>query len=204
MTTASTFWTWHTRCALLLAAAIAGCSSDPSASNSDLAASNGDLAANNTACSVNIQTWPNEGQSHVAEGTPLTYATNPPSSGTHYGVWGRWGVHSQPLDRGYYVHNLEHGGVVLLYRCGEGCAEVKAALEAVLAARAADPACSEAVRTRLILTADPLLDVPVAATAWQNTYRAQCVDTPSLNAFIDAHYGRGPESTCAQGYVPPG
>lgn len=153
-------------------------------------------------CPVETQAWPSEGQQHAAEGTPLTFGSNPPSSGTHYPVWGRWGQHAEVLERGYYVHNLEHGGIVLLYRCDGPCADVVAGLKAVMEARATDPACDPAVRTRILITQDPLLDVPVAATAWGNTYRAQCVDAPSLTAFINAHYDQAPESLCAQGYVP--
>lgn len=153
-------------------------------------------------CPVETQAWPSEGQQHAAEGTALTFGSNPPSSGTHFPVWGRWGQHAEVLERGYYVHNLEHGGVVLLYRCDGACADTVAALKAVMAGIAQDPACDAAVRTRIVLTEDPLLDVPVAAAAWGHTYRAQCVDAPSLTAFANQHYDQAPESLCAQGYVP--
>ncbi len=153
-------------------------------------------------CAVQIQSWPEEGQQHVAEGTPLQFGSNPPSSGNHYPIWGRWGVHEKPLERGYYVHNLEHGGIVLLYRCADSCSDVVAELQSVLHSRPADPACAPEVSSRIVLTADPLLDVPVAAAAWGHTYRGQCLDRPLLNDFIEAHYDKAPESTCVQGFVP--
>lgn len=153
-------------------------------------------------CPVETREVEYEGAEHVPTGTPLTYRTNPPASGQHYPVWGRYGVHTQPLPRGHYVHNLEHGGVALLYRCDGDCSQTEAALRGLLEGWDPDPACQAPVRSRLVLTADPLLDVPVAAAAWRNIYRAQCVDLPSLRAFIRAHYDRAPESLCADGAVP--
>ena len=65
-----------------------------------------------------IESHPDEGQSHVDEGTTVTYDTSPPTSGPHYPV---------PADPGFYpddsgieperlVHNLEHGQIVIWYR----------------------------------------------------------------------------------------
>ncbi|MFO0574969.1 MAG: DUF3105 domain-containing protein [Polyangia bacterium] len=153
-------------------------------------------------CPTETRATADEGALHVSTGTAVSYGTNPPASGPHYPVWGRWGEHTQPLPRGNYVHNLEHGGVVLLYRCDAGCPDTVAALRGLLESWPQDPACQAPVRSRLVLTPDPLLDVPVAAAAWQNIYRADCVDLPSLRAFITAHYDRAPESLCADGSVP--
>lgn len=145
-----------------------------------------------------------EGEFHAPVGTTLTFGTNPPNSGTHYPLWGRWGKHDQVLDRGYYVHNLEHGGVALLYKCdtADGCPAIVSQLEEVMNSRPIDDLCFGTVKNRMFLTADPLLDVPVAAAAWRNIYRAPCVDAPSLKAFVKAHYGKGPEATCSDGSVP--
>ncbi len=153
------------------------------------------------ACGATVQMVPFEGAQHVPSDMPVTYGSNPPASGMHYPFWGRWGEHVDPLPRGNYVHNLEHGGVVLLYRCTAPCPDVVAGLRAVMAARPQDPACSPAIRSRIVLTPDPLLTVPVAASAWNYVYRADCVDAPSLHAFIDQHYDQASESLCNDGSV---
>lgn len=153
------------------------------------------------ACGATVQMVPFEGAQHVPSDMPVTYGSNPPASGMHYPFWGRWGEHVDPLPRGNYVHNLEHGGVVLLYRCTAPCPDVVASLRAVMAARPQDPACSSAIRSRIVLTPDPLLTVPVAASAWNFVYRADCVDAPSLHAFIDQHYDQASESLCNDGSV---
>jgi hypothetical protein len=52
---------------------------------------------------------------------------------------------------------------------------------------------------RIILAPRPALDVPVAAAAWGFTYKAECVDAPSLAQFITDHYAKTAENFCAAG-----
>jgi hypothetical protein len=144
---------------------------------------------------------------HIPEGEPIGWPTNPPSGGAHYPKWVKWAQTYDPgVDRGYWVHNTEHGGVVLLYNCpgAGGCPDVVAGLEALVDALPADPKCSVDVRTRTLISADPLLPagVQVAASAWGAYYTAECLDAESLRAFVVAHYAMGPEDTCSQGSVP--
>jgi hypothetical protein len=63
----------------------------------------------------------NEGRRHVAETTTPTYQQVPPASGDHYPRWARYGVHTDAVQPGYWVHNLEHGAIVLLYQCDKDC-----------------------------------------------------------------------------------
>src|SRR4051812_24518051 len=65
---------------------------------------------------------------HVPEGSPITWTSNPPTSGSHYPIWAEFDEHYDTLDRGYWVHDLEHGAVVFAYRCDAGCPELAAAL----------------------------------------------------------------------------
>lgn len=153
-------------------------------------------------CPVHVQNVAYEGAQHVPVGTALTFASNPPASGSHYPYWGRWAEHTAPLPRGNYVHNLEHGGIVLLYKCDGACPEIVSTLRSVMESQPQDPSCTAPIRSRIVLTPDPDLDVPVAAAAWTYTYRADCANAPSLEAFIRAHYDQASESLCAEGSVP--
>jgi hypothetical protein len=107
------------------------------------------------------------------------------------------------VPRGYYVHDLEHGAIVFTYNCGAaGCPDIVAALHQAADSLPDDPLCTsagEGIRVRMVITPDPLLDVVVAAAAWGWTYKAACVDLPSLEAFAAAHYGQGPEDFCTNG-----
>lgn len=162
-------------------------------------------AANSGTCTGTAAQQPITAATHHPVGTELTWSTNPPSSGPHYVLWARWGVHQQPVPRGYWVHNLEHGGVAVLYRCGADCATVRAQLESLVRSLPGEPMCLPVGRDlprRVLLTEDPELDVPVAAAAWGYTYRAGCVDPASLRAFVLDRTGHAPEDTCAEGSYP--
>ncbi len=141
---------------------------------------------------------------HVEADASIAWSTNPPSSGTHFGLWVRWGVHTEVVPRGNYVHNEEHGGVVVLYRCiAPDCAPTRTALEAFVNGLPPEPECmGMGSSRRIVLTEDPLIDTPIAAAAWGFTYHADCFDEPSLRAFVLARTGLAPENTCAQGVGP--
>jgi Protein of unknown function (DUF3105) len=129
--------------------------------------------------------------------TPLEYATNPPSGGDHWALWADYAKYTAPVPREMYVHNLEHGGVVLSYRCKDACPAVVAAIESVFDA-AVDPFCfTQTPRARVVITPDPDLPAPIAASAWGATYVATCIDTPSLLAFVNRSIDHGTERICA-------
>lgn len=155
-------------------------------------------------CLVEIDEPPLLPALHVPIGTDITWDSNPPSSGSHYPIWAAYQAYTSPVPRGYYVHDEEHGGIILLYACPDdgGCPDVAAALQAVSDAIPDNPLCAAAgqgVRVRTVITPNPLIDVPVAAAAWGWVYKAQCIDLPTLTAFALQHYAQGPEVLCADG-----
>ena len=160
--------------------------------------------ATDAGCTAVVQNWVNEGEWHVDESTAVTYCTKPPSSGNHYPFWAAYATYDKPVKYGYLVHALEHGAVVVFYQCASGaCKTVQSKLQKVIDARPVDPLCTPPVARRIILVPDPALDVAIAASAWQWTYRAPCLDETSLAAFIDAHYAKSSEDTCFDGITPP-
>ena len=48
-------------------------------------------------------------------GTSPLWNTNPPTSGPHYEIPAVWGAYTEPLNMAQLVHNLEHGGIYILY-----------------------------------------------------------------------------------------
>ena len=137
---------------------------------------------------------------HHDECTPIHYPSHPATVGPHYPVWAAWRSYRGPIPAPYLVHNLEHGGIVLLYNCPEGCPDLLESLETLIAEFPADEKCSPPVRARFILAEDPELDVPLAAAAWGHFYKATCLDLDGLRAFVEEHYAKAPEDTCKDGF----
>ena len=144
-----------------------------------------------------------EGFAHVAVCSYVDYLTLPPSSGNHYPNWAAFMTYDQPVPEGFWVHDLEHGAIVLTYNCGEaGCAEDIAAAQQMIEAFPQDPICNPVVggvKSRFVMTPDPRLDVRFAASAWGWTLRANCFDPSAFLAFAQAHYGQGRELLCSAG-----
>jgi hypothetical protein len=135
---------------------------------------------------------------HVSSPASLAtviYSSNPPSSGPHCSSTASYAQMS-PIDRCNWLHNLEHGAVVLLYNCAVACPELVAQLQQVAASAKRDPLCGT---RRILITADPMLDTRVAAAAWGFTWKSDCFNEAagaSLVGFIDAHIGHAPEDFC--------
>jgi hypothetical protein len=149
---------------------------------------------------VEVQ-FPIEPTVHVAECSLVNYTTNPPSSGNHYPIWAAFKTYTSPVPRGYYVHDLEHGAVVITYNCPDGCSAEVAALQGIIDAFPNDPLCDSnpTTRKRVVMTPDPKLDVRFGASAWGFTLRSDCVDTTAFASFLAAHYAHGPENFCSEG-----
>jgi hypothetical protein len=57
-------------------------------------------------------------------GTSPLWNTNPPTSGPHYEIPAVWGSYTEPVNMAQLVHNLEHGGIYILYGSGVSDATV--------------------------------------------------------------------------------
>jgi hypothetical protein len=149
----------------------------------------GDACPLGCASNGSVEPVPDEGAVHVAMGTPVAYVHNPPASGNHWPTPAAWGVHPEQVPREQWVHNLEHGGIVLLYNCPGGCANDVAALTAILQSHPPD----KFNEVRMLLTPDPLLPKAFAAVAWDWAWTGAAVDNAIIQCFVAARYGRGPE-----------
>jgi hypothetical protein len=144
---------------------------------------------------------------HVAVCSPLSPATNPPTSGEHYPVWAAYAVYDEPVPRGFWIHSIEHSGVALTYNCeraeaqGMDCAQLAAQLSDFFDDWPADPLCTSS-RHRLLVTKDPELDAVFAASAWGYSLKGDCFDAEVVSAFISKHYGMNYENICAAGVDP--
>lgn len=115
--------------------------------------------------------------------TPVEYPDPPPVGGDHDQCWATWGVHSDVVPARNWVHNLEHGGVVFLYNCPDGC---DADLETFTALARAN--------SRTLLTSYAELPKKFAVVAWGYRLLSDCVDMSAFQMFYDVHFNHGPEA----------
>ena len=89
------------------------------------------------------------GRKHIAVGELVRYTYCPPASGSHVNLTGQgpiparfYGPNDAVVPQGW-IHNLEHGALVLLYRCdGGGCdATSQAALRQLFDGFPPSPVC---------------------------------------------------------------
>ncbi|HME91537.1 MAG TPA: DUF3105 domain-containing protein [Myxococcaceae bacterium] len=178
-------------------------------------ADSGPAAPAGPGCVNQIEQVPNEFRVHIPEYTEPIYQASPPVSGQHYAIWARWQIHTEPLLRGYWVHNLEHGGVIFQYR-PDAPQEIIDALVRVYNALPNDDSGEQAcTHPRAVLTPAPLLD-----TAWAVVvsgpetseeqlgvgYRIKADCIQSEQALIDfavTYRNHSAESLCDEGFIPP-
>ena len=150
-----------------------------------------EVAPTCSTCAVELATPANEGAGHVPDCSAVSYASKPPASGNHYGTWPVFRVYGNPVPWGFLMHGLEHGAVVIVYNCPDGCPNDVAGMRALWGATTSKPGCG---RPPVIVAPDPTLDVRFAATAWGHTLRAPCFDRAAFARFIVEHADQGPES----------
>ncbi len=206
---------WPAAAASLAALALAACSSstvpsgnrDAAPATRDAApASDGplviDWAVDGAQCVSTIEQHADEGATHVPCTQSVPYMTNPPSSGNHYACWAAYRTYTSPIPWGNLVHSLEHGAMILLYNCPQGCAADVAAMQAFIDGLPLDANCGASLgKDRIILMPDPDLDVRFAATAWTWTLKADCFDPGAFRQFFDQHYDHGREVICEDGWT---
>ncbi|MBL8601470.1 MAG: DUF3105 domain-containing protein [Myxococcales bacterium] len=192
---------------LLLTASLTGCGdSGPDASALGDGGAGAWVAIAGGSCNARERRYAELASPHVEpDAGAIAWLSNPPSSGPHYGQWARWGARAN-IARGYWVHNLEHGGVVFVHRCTSGtCDGVQSQLVAATQGFPNDSACrpteTEPARIRVIVTNDAEIEAPVMGAAWGWVYAADCVDPASMRSFFTAHVGRAPEDFCFEGSI---
>jgi hypothetical protein len=161
----------------------------------------GSFPVDASACGAIIESHPIDDSSHVDVCSPVSYSSNPPASGHHYPVWAAFTSYTEPVPRGFWVHDIEHGAVVLLYNCPSGCNAEVAEAETFVAGLPSDPACAGGggPERRIVLTPDPLLDAKWGAAAWGWTLRSSCFEPDVFAEFVTDHYAHAPEDECADG-----
>lgn len=141
------------------------------------------------------------GRGHVSIGEKVDYNSNPPTSGKHYGEWIRLGVYNEPKDDRNLVHSLEHGYIILHYKCSDKSGSPEATESAELSQECKDrrdqlaKIYEKKSKGKLIVVPRQDLETNFALTAWTYVDKFDEFDSSRIERFIDAHRDMGPERT---------
>ncbi len=133
-----------------------------------------------------IVEFPDEGRQHVAEGTPITYNTDPPTSGTHYPPSQPGGHYTREILPGYLVHSMEHGTVIIYYNPTVSAAQQNELRDII------EPHLGNFATVIAVPRNDP--EYPIILTAWRHWQRLRTYDANKIRDFIDLRLGKGPEN----------
>jgi hypothetical protein len=141
---------------------------------------------------------------HVNPPGKIQYNHNPPTSGCHFNESGnnpapiQPGVYDQEIDAEYWVHNLEHGYIAVLYNCPTGCSDAVQQLITWRKGLPPDPAAAQqsagAINyAKVIVLPWHTMSVKFAAVSWDYYQGWNSLDIKAIQAFYDNHVGHAPE-----------
>jgi hypothetical protein len=132
----------------------------------------------------------NQGQDHINEGAShAAYNSTPPSSGPHYATPASWGMKEAEIKDETMVHNLEHGGIAILYRPDlpkDQIDKLKQIFDGL-------PVSEQFNEVKAILAPRSSNSAPIQLAAWTYTLDLQTADKAKITEFYKDHIDKGPE-----------
>jgi len=151
---------------------------------------------------------PDMGRQHVGIGDKVTYTYCAPASGSHYNKPGTagpiparvYGPSDNVLPQGW-LHNLEHGGIAILYRGDStgATADGQAKLKALYDAFPNSPVCNiPKGEVAPVIARFDQMSTPFQAIVWGRVLQLQTQDDAEILAFYEQWGERtNPEKQCA-------
>ena len=132
---------------------------------------------------------------HVPDGQPVESPSDPPTSGTHYGISMPAGFYQtnspeylDPTHDGYLIHSLEHGYIVFWYNCDlldeESCSVLQSEIQTVM---------DDFEGVKLIAFPRPTIGVPLVMTSWGYLQEFESFDQDLAKLFIETNRPLAPE-----------
>ncbi len=132
---------------------------------------------------IGVVVHPSQGENHIAEGTAhAPYNSELPSSGPHYQdatAPAQWGVYTQELPPEIFLHNEEHGGIVIAYKPDLPQAQIKD-LQKLFAPPYSDKSFSPG---KYILMPRAKNKYPIELAAWRRTYELASYNQNDIEQF---------------------
>jgi thiol-disulfide isomerase/thioredoxin len=145
------------------------------------------LSVNITPSDLQTEIFAIVDQDHIRQGDPVTYNSNPPTSGEHFASPLPWGVYGQTFPDERAVHNLEHGGIWIAYNPELDRSSVR--LLRKLAAQ---------YPSAVVMSPRPDNDSPIVVASWGRMMQLDSVDAGAINLYITTYMNDSPEQSASQ------
>jgi hypothetical protein len=131
----------------------------------------------------------NQGNQHLQTSGRLEFVNCPPASGPHYNA-----ARLAPIRPGFYgpdagigpgswIHNLEHGSVVALYRCVDGVCPTDAELQPLRSFYQTGPISQACGTPEIVVARFDQMSTPFALLAWDRVLLQQSFDLQTALDF---------------------
>ncbi len=140
-----------------------------------------------------MSAWERSSATPTVHRRPASTTTSCPTGPIPEGFYGQ---DRETVPEGW-IHNLEHGQLVVLYSCSQGgCGQAELdRLAAFYRSLPPSPVCG--FPNYAVVTRFEDMKAPVAALTWGRIMFQQTLDTDQLLAYFQANADRGPEPQCA-------
>jgi thiol-disulfide isomerase/thioredoxin len=137
--------------------------------------------------SLQTETFAIVGQDHIRQGDPVSYNSNPPTSGEHFASPLPWGVYGQKIQDERAVHNLEHGGIWITYKPELDNSSVRQLRK--LAAQ---------FPGAVVMSPRPDNDSLISIVSWGRMMPLDAVDAEAIDLYVRTYMNNSPEKTASQ------
>ncbi len=127
---------------------------------------------------------------HINSTETGNWQTDPPSSGEHYPALAPWGYSDRTIPPGNWLHNLEHGGIAVLYSCPDGCPGDQQQISNFVYSAPRESTFHE---IKIVATPYSVPGHRFALVAWGWRLFLDSWDSNTARKFYDAHVNQGPE-----------
>lgn len=137
---------------------------------------------------------PEQSRQHIQRGAAhAPYNSNPPSSGPHYNdaqAPTEWGIYTTPVQDEVFVHNEEHGGVIITYNPTLLPPDQLKQLQALFGQPSSNKNFSA---SKYVVTPRPADTHAIELAAWTYTLSLDKYDEATIIQFYQQHAGKAPE-----------
>jgi hypothetical protein len=137
---------------------------------------------------------PEQTRDHITRGqTHAPYNSDPASSGPHYsdaGAPAPWGVYTEEVPEEVFIHNEEHGGIIITYSPKLLPADQLKKLQALVTPPYSDP---DFEPNRALVTPRAKNTHAIQLASWRWTLNLDSYDEAKIKQFYLQHVNRAPE-----------